>query len=497
MKQILTVLFTLFCLHQGFAQTNPLVQDIINKVNIDSLTQNVNELSGEVPVIINGQTITITTRYYSSSTNDKAADYVKQKFESYGLQAYNQTFSWGRNVYAVQTGTTHPDQYYIICAHYDDMPSSGLAPGADDNGSGTVAVVEAARVLKDYTFDYSIIYAVWDAEEMGLIGSDYYAQQAYSSGMNIQGVLNMDMIAWDGNGDNKAEIHTKNIANSIALKDSMLAINTGYNVGITTSVINPGLTASDHASFWNYNYSAILLIENYYGDFNPYYHTSNDLIDHYNFPYFEKCSKLTIGTLALLAKVEDVTPVELTNFIAVSNGANVKLNWETASEKNNQGFEIERQLSSKQSSAGNWKKIGFVSGHGTTTEKNDYSYSDKNLSNGAYTYRLKQIDYDGSFEYSKQVEVQVNTITTFALDQNYPNPFNPTTNIKFRIANPGFVSLKVYDVLGNEISTLVNKQKDAGSYQVKFDAGNIPSGVYLYQLKTNSEVISKKMMILK
>jgi len=263
MKKIVTIFFVVFFFHQGMAQINPLVQQAVNNVSIDSLTKFVNELSGEVPVYINGQPVTLTTRYYSSTINDKAADYIKAKFESYGLQAFDQAFSSGRNVYAIQPGSVHPDQYFIICAHYDDMPSSGLAPGADDNGSGTCAVIEAARVLKDFEFDYTIIYAVWDAEEMGLLGSAYYAA---NTNLDILGVINMDMIAWDSNNDNLAEIHTKNIANSVALKDSMVMVNTAYSVGIQPSIINPGITASDHASFWNYGYTAILLIENYYGD---------------------------------------------------------------------------------------------------------------------------------------------------------------------------------------------------------------------------------------
>ena len=493
MRQILTVLLSVFFLHQGLAQTNPTIQEIIYKVNIDSLTKFINELSGEVPVIINGQPVTITSRYYNTSTNDKAADYVKQKFEGYGLQTSDQTFGLGRNVYAVQPGSIYPDQYYIVCAHYDDMPSSGLAPGADDNGSGTVAVIEAARVLKDYDFDYSIIYAVWDAEELGLIGSDYYAQNAAANNMNILGVLNMDMIAWDGNNDNKAEIHTKNIANSVALKDSMLKINNTYDIGITTSIINPGLNASDHASFWNYNYGAILLIENYYGDFNPYYHSHNDLVSNFNFPYFDKCSKLTIGTLALLAKAENAVPVELTNFAANWDGSKVNLSWQTATEKNNYGFEVQSK-----SGITSFKTIAFVNGNGTKSTMTKYSYRDsRNLSTGKYSYRLKQIDFDGTSNFSKSVEVNVDPLNSFVLEQNFPNPFNPTTLIKFKIGTKQFVNLKVFDVLGNEISTLYTGEKEAGNYQVRFDAGNYPSGVYIYQLRTSSNIISKKMMILR
>jgi hypothetical protein len=492
MKKILTFFFALFLIQQGIAQTNTFVQQIIDDINIDSLTQFVNEISGEIPVIINGQSVTITTRYYNTSTNDKAADFVKAKFESYGLQAYDQNFSSGRNVYAIQPGTTNPDQYYIICAHYDDMPSSGLAPGADDNGSGTCAVVEAARVLTGYEFKYSIIYAVWDAEELGLLGSAYYAA---NTTQDILGVVNMDMIAWDGNSDNVAEIHTRNIANSVALKDSMLMVNTNYSIGISPSVINPGTGASDQASFWNHNYSAILLIENYYGgDFNPYYHTSNDLIAHYNFPYYHKCSRLSVGTLALLSKPTGIVPVELTSFTGEWNGTSVNLKWETASELNNYGFEIER----KAGRSSDWNTIGFVNGNGTRQSDSYYTFSDSRINNsGTYYYRLKQIDFDGTCKYSPVVEINVNPVSDFVLEQNYPNPFNPTTNINFSVPESGNVKLAVYNTIGQEVAVLVNGAVTAGQHEVTFNAASLPSGTYFYKLQTSNSIMVKKMMLLK
>ena len=490
MKKLFTLFLVLFFFHQGIAQTNPLVQQVINNVSIDSLTQFVNELSGEVPVTVNGQPVTITSRFYSSSTNDKAADYIKAKFEYYGLQAYNQNFSSGRNVYAVQPGTTNPDQVYIICAHYDDMPSSGLAPGADDNGSGTAGVIEAARALRNYEFQYTIIYAVWDAEELGLLGSAYYAA---NTSLNILGVINMDMIAWDSNNDNVAEIHTKNIANSVALKDSMLMINSDYSIGIQPSVVNPGLTASDHASFWNYGYTAILLIENYYGDFNQYYHTSNDLISHYNFPYFEKCSKLCIGTLALMAKVEGALPVELTLFTGKWDGTNVNLNWQTASELNNYGFEIEKRTELSD----NWFTIGFKHGNGTRQTPSYYSFSDTKINSpGVYYYRLKQIDNNGNYEYSSVVEMNLNPASGFALEQNYPNPFNPSTTIRFSIPQTSNVKLSVYNVVGQEISVLINGNIEAGSHEATFNTVNLSSGVYLYKLQYEGLTLMKKMLFL-
>jgi hypothetical protein len=157
------------------------------------------------------------------------------------------------------------------------------------------------------------------------------------------GVINLDMIAWDSNSDNKAEIHTRPIANSIALKDKMLEINTLYNTGLTLSTINPGATYSDHASFWTRNYGAILLIE-FDGDFNAYYHTVNDKIQYFNMPYFLKMSKAAIGTVATLADLTDIVPVELLAFNASVKGSEIQLLWSTASELNNMGFGIERSI---------------------------------------------------------------------------------------------------------------------------------------------------------
>jgi hypothetical protein len=186
-------------------------------------------------------------------------------------------------------------------------------------------------------------------------------------------------------------------------------------------------------------------------------------------------------------------PVELISFIANVNENDVHLNWSTATEINNYGFEILCFTTNKNE----WNKIGFVPGHGTTTEQHHYSFIDESVSPGNYQYRLKQIDYDGSFEYSEIVEVEVGIPNEYSLEQNYPNPFNPTTNIQYQIAVPGFVSLKVYDVLGNEVATLVNKEKPAGSYEVEFDGTDLPSGIYFYQLKASGFIETKKMILIK
>jgi hypothetical protein len=187
-----------------------------------------------------------------------------------------------------------------------------------------------------------------------------------------------------------------------------------------------------------------------------------------------------------------IVPVELINFTGVSNGDEVKLNWQTATEMNNIGFEIQKANEELV-----FERIGFVPGYGTTTQSHTYSFIDSDVKSGKYSYRLKQIDYDGSFTYSELIELEVNQPITFFLDQNFPNPFNPLTTISFGIADKSNVVLTVFDVIGTEITTLVNEEKEAGKYKVSFDAKTLPSGIYFYTLKTNQFIQTRKMILLR
>jgi hypothetical protein len=185
-------------------------------------------------------------------------------------------------------------------------------------------------------------------------------------------------------------------------------------------------------------------------------------------------------------------PVELVSFTADVNDLSVQLNWITETEVNNYGFNIERSVG-----AGKWLKIGFVEGHGNSNSPKQYSFIDKNLIGGSrFSYRLKQIDNDGTFEYSDEVEV-ILIPTIFVLAQNYPNPFNPGTTIKYQLPASSKVTLKVYDVLGNEVIALLNEEKEAGTYEFIFNASNYSSGVYLYRLEAGSFVETKKMVLMK
>lgn len=193
---------------------------------------------------------------------------------------------------------------------------------------------------------------------------------------------------------------------------------------------------------------------------------------------------------------QPVIPVELTTFEAVVNNNEVILNWTTSTETNNRGFEIER-LISENSLAQNWERIGYVEGNGTTTEPKNYNFIDKETPEGKVQYRLKQIDFDGSFNYSNTIEVEINYPDDYILFQNYPNPFNPVTVISFQIPTKSYVSLKIYDLLGNEITTLVDEEKNSGVYSVNFDAPKYASGIYFYEFKAGDFRETKTMLLLK
>jgi hypothetical protein len=186
-----------------------------------------------------------------------------------------------------------------------------------------------------------------------------------------------------------------------------------------------------------------------------------------------------------------IVPVELVSFAATSNGTEVNLNWQTATEINNKGFEIQKMFGSV------FETIGYVEGNGTTTENNYYSFTDNKVTSGTYTYRLKQVDLDGTFKYSNEVEVNVIAAAVFSLAQNYPNPFNPTTNINFSIPESGNVKLAVYNTLGQEVATLVNGVMAAGQHEVTLNAQSLPSGAYIYKLQSGNSVMIKKMLLLK
>ncbi|MDP1676771.1 MAG: YCF48-related protein [Bacteroidota bacterium] len=192
-------------------------------------------------------------------------------------------------------------------------------------------------------------------------------------------------------------------------------------------------------------------------------------------------------------------PVELISFTATAHGKNVELKWNTATEVKNYGFEVERKaIDNGQWTIENWGKVGFVEGNGTTNAPKEYSFSDKNITAGKYSYRLKQIDRDGKFEYSSAVEVKVvGEANTYEVSQNYPNPFNPNTVISYQLPVTSAVTLTVFDAIGREVATLVSEVKEAGTYSATFDGSKLSSGIYFYTLRAGNFTATKKLTLMK
>lgn len=271
------------------------------------------------------------------------------------------------------------------------------------------------------------------------------------------------------------------------------------NDGLTWSSVQVPLFNSSVTALYGYdNYKFVglsknngVLISNNFGVnwqvSNPF--TANRILS------FEKHNlSLYAGTNgAGVYKLNDIIlPVELVSFAAKIIENEVFLSWITISEKNNQGFEIYRK-----DNKNDFILIGYVDGNGTTTEKNYYIFRDENILNANYTYRLKQIDYDGSFTYSNEINIGINIVLKYDLLQNFPNPFNPTTLIKFSIPKSEFVQIKIYDILGKEIKTLVNEIIEEGYHEFEFEAIDLPSGVYLYRITSGNYSETKKMLLIK
>ncbi len=195
--------------------------------------------------------------------------------------------------------------------------------------------------------------------------------------------------------------------------------------------------------------------------------------------------------------IKTILPVELTSFTSIISESSVILSWSTAIEVNNYGFEIQRAIKGTNDNC-DFTRIGFVMGNGNSNSPKNYKFTDSDINTDLYLYRLKQIDNNGQYEFSDIIEVNTSNIPSeFSLSQNYPNPFNPSTTISFNLPNNAFVTLKIYDILGREITTLVNEELNAGHHTKVFNATNLSSGVYFYKLQAGKFSETKKMMLVR
>ncbi|MEE8389439.1 MAG: M28 family peptidase, partial [Anaerolineae bacterium] len=283
---------------------DPLIQSMISQVESTIVYSYTGDLTGEWPVEIGGLPYTITTRYTDSGQPlQKATQFVGEHLADLGLNVEYHTWdaSYPPNVIGELPGVLYPDEIVIICAHLDDLPDGLTAPGADDNASGSVGVLVAADILTQYQWAYTLRFALWTGEEQGLLGSDAYAQRAYNSGENIVGVLNLDMIGWNTPSSSPdIDLHADStIPSTLDLANLFADVVDAYGLSLVPEIVPNGTGASDHASFWKYGYTAILGIEDF-SDFNPYYHTTNDLLAYLNMPYYTDLVKAAVGTFAYM-----------------------------------------------------------------------------------------------------------------------------------------------------------------------------------------------------
>ena len=297
---------------------DPIIAGMIADVTQSEVVDYGNTLSGETAAIVGGTPYTITTRNTNSGTPiDKATQYVYERLQESGLTVSYQDWSFSsgwcdgeanRNVIGELAGTMTPSEVVLIVAHLDDMPSSGSAPGADDNASGSVGVLMAADIMSQYSFARTVRFVLFTGEEQGLCGSEAYATYVHNLGQNVVAVYNMDMIAYDSTGGPTLRIHTRTTGNPGYAGDLAIAgvfTNVVSAYGLTSSltpiISADGESASDHSSFWGEGYAAILAIEDDYNDFNDYYHSSQDTMAHCNFAYYTAYVKASVGTAAHLA----------------------------------------------------------------------------------------------------------------------------------------------------------------------------------------------------
>ncbi len=511
---LLTAL-ALFCILSCPLYSQPKILEIINRVKIDSLTYFVKQLSGVEPVTVGGISQLITTRHYTKPGKDIAGQWIASKFRNYGLTTtidnITSASGTGKNILGIKTGTRYPNKKYVICAHYDSMPASDTAPGADDDASGIAAVIEAARLFSAVNTDYTIVFAAFDEEEVDLCGSLFYADRAIATGETIMGIINLDMIAYDSDNDNYADVHTRPVANSMAIAKTMIEINTNNNVGLVLSNVNPGSNDLDSKTFWTKGFSNITLLESA-NDFNIHYHNmvTTDNISYFNFPYFEKCVKLAIGTLAFYT-LESVNTMPTLNLISIIPANPVA----------GQAVKVRFRVSDPENDSA---KIRIKWGDGITSDFSGYipnsgeeEFTHIFSSAGSYIIEEEAEDehgVEGDWIVADTLIVASSTAisdsemhpTDLILFNNYPNPFNPTTTIKYTIPSVETkyasslqqqVIIKVYDLLGREISTLVNDVKPVGVHSVQFNAYELQSGVYIYRIQTGEWSLSKKMVFIK
>lgn len=292
---------------------DPWIQELLEGLTTQELSALVEQLSGETPITLDGESVTLATRYTLSGQIQQAEVFLVQFYRELGMDV--ETFPWtygsysGRNVIAELPGRLHPERVWLIGGHFDNISQTpgSRAPGADDNASGTAATLAIARLLQHVYQADTVRFVHFSGEEQGQWGSRAYARELALAGEQVMGYLDLDMIGWDGDGDRVMEIHTGVGTSSNSLGTAFIAANDRYGQGLTVERKSASASRfSDHSPFWDYGFPAFLAIENFFvderpNDRNPGYHTTGDTADQVDYDYVLRIARTALATLAELA----------------------------------------------------------------------------------------------------------------------------------------------------------------------------------------------------
>ena len=427
--------------------------DLINAVSLDSLSQTVREFTGEVATSVGGNSVTILNR--EEANNDLAGDYLVERFNAMdNLTVNDQAFNTnGRNIIATQLGKTNPNDIYIICAHYDSKADYC----ADDNASGTATVLEVARILSTQCMDNTIIYALWDEEEIGLRGANFYATQASNNGDNILGVLNIDMMGYDGDDDDDFDIDVRPIANSLGMKDDLVGLLATYGFNLNVNVVNPGTPASDHARFWDQGFSAVLVGESWENsDQTPHYHSSGDRYSTLDLPYFHEIAKLIMSYMVTKGSLVSVdNSLTMSSIALTSNMDNASYQWFDCSTN----LPLTSEVSQSFSPAGSGSYAVEVTVGSCTELSSCVDFTSLN----AETFKL-------------------NSITI------YPNPASSTLNIEHPFNED--LSFELFSIEGKRVFEHVLTEK-----RTELNVSQFSPGAYFVRITEGEKVFSQKIVI--
>ena len=442
--------------------SNAWVAEMIAQIQQTNLYASLTELSGIQPVVAGGSYTNVRSRHQTSGAGiRRATELAYERFHALGLQPAYQAWSAGgysnRNVIGILPGTVATAGTVVVCAHIDDMPSGAVAPGADDNASGFVAVFAAADALRKYSFERTLKFVLFTGEEQGLYGSDACAYAMKTAGETNLVALNLDMVAWDGNGDKVLNLYVRP-GNAAELDAAATFTNVarvyGLATGVVGAVVQEAVDWSDHYSFNSYGIPAICLIEEDVDDFNPYYHTTNDTLARLNLPFFAHATKALVGAAAHLAR-----PVQRLTFdsIRIQNGAflaatNVGVGTFVARHESGaaEGFDARDAAAAAMATNPNaaWLKIYTdpyatnlaVDARPTNSEtifRGKLAVVKTNAGNLTCTNRLK-------FEFAAGTDTNCAYVVRVTVDSNAaPNrtAFECTTNLNQIVAGGGFLAL--------------------------------------------------------